>query len=70
MMIFRYSVLGGAPIQSINLDNFMQTERIFSVNEITRMIKSVIEDSDQLRDVGVRGTQWKHKDSSASDRIW
>ncbi len=22
------------------------------------------------RDVGVRGTQWKHKDSSASDRIW
>ncbi len=54
-MIFRYSVLGGAPIQSINLDNFMQTERIFSVNEITRMIKSVIEDSDQLRDVGVRG---------------
>ncbi len=33
----------------------METERIYSVNEITRMIKSVIEDSDQLRDVGVRG---------------
>jgi len=43
------------PIPSINLDNFMQTERIYSVNEITHIIKSVIEDSDQLRDVGVRG---------------
>ncbi len=46
---------GGAPILNTNLDSFMDTDRIHSVDEITGMIRSILTDSPRLQDVRVRG---------------
>jgi len=50
----------------MTLDSFAETAKIFSVDEISRVIKSVIDDSSLLKDVRVRGeiTNFYHQRNS------